>query len=321
MSKSRLLALPLLAALGACTIQRATPERATADRLASSAMAEDHSAHEMAAEMTAKMSGATGGPLVVDAQQGPAIAPGADDAAARLLASPRHAEWAMIPAAAGSKDSIAAWVVYPERKTNAPVVIVIHEIFGLSTWVRSVADQLAADGFIAIAPDLLSIERGGATTDSLAYDVARAMIGKVTPDKMNAMVAAVANYGMALPAAAKRYGVVGYCWGGSASFNQAVFNAPGIRAAVVYYGTSPSVEEMLRIKVPVLGLYGGNDQRVNATIPRADSTMKAMGGTYVSRIFEGAGHGFLRAQDQAANAEAAKKAWPETVAWFRKYLN
>lgn len=245
---------------------------------------------------------------------------GATTVAARLQASPRHAEWAMIPTTAGSSDSIAAWVVYPERRDNAPVVVVIHEIFGLSSWVRGVADQLAADGFIAIAPDLLSIERGGATTDSMAFADARAMIGKVTPDKMNAMVAAVAQYGMALPAAAKSYGVVGYCWGGSASFNHAVFGAPGLKAAVVYYGSSPTAENIAKVRIPVLGLYGENDQRVNATIARADSTMRAVGATFEQRTYVGAGHGFLRAQDQTANAEASKQAWPETVAWFRRYL-
>lgn len=254
-------------------------------------------------------------------QQGTAVPAGANDVAARLQNSPRHAEWAMVPASAGSSDSIAAWVVYPERRDNAPVVVVIHEIFGLSSWVRGVADQLAADGFIAIAPDLLSIERGGATTDSMAFADARAMIGRVTPDKMNAMVAAVAQYGMSLPAAAKSYGVVGYCWGGSASFNHAVFGAPGAKASVVYYGSSPSAEDIAKVRIPVLGLYGENDQRVNATIGRADSTMKAVGGVFEQRIYAGAGHGFLRAQDQPANAEASRKAWPETVAWFRKYLN
>jgi carboxymethylenebutenolidase len=254
-------------------------------------------------------------------QQGTAVPAGADDVAARLQNSPRHAEWAMIPASAGSSDSIAAWVVYPERKDNAPVVVVIHEIFGLSSWVRGVADQLAADGFIAIAPDLLSIERGGATTDSMAFADARAMIGRVTPDKMNAMVAAVAQYGMALPAASKSYGIVGYCWGGSASFNHAVFGAPGAKASVVYYGSSPAAEEIAKVRIPVLGLYAENDQRVNATIGRADSTIKANGGVFEQRTYAGAGHGFLRAQDQPANAEASRKAWPETIAWFRKYLD
>ena len=249
-----------------------------------------------------------------------AIAPGAAEAAARLQNSPRHAEWAMIATAPGSKDSIAAWVVYPEVKRNAPVVVVIHEIFGLTAWVRGVGDQLAADGYIAIAPDLLSMERGGATTDSLAWDAARTMIRNVTPEKMNGMVAAVGRYGMALPAAAKMYGVVGYCWGGTASFNHAVFNAPGMKAAVVYYGSSPAAAEIAKVKVPVLGLYGENDQRVNATIPVADSTMRAIRGTFVSKVYPGAGHGFLRAQDQAANRAAALEAWPETIGWFKKYL-
>lgn len=254
-------------------------------------------------------------------EQSAGIPAGAADVALRLQNSPRHAEWAMIPSAPGSGDSLAAWVVFPERRDNAAVVVVVHEIYGLSSWVRGVADQLAADGFIAIAPDLLSLERGGGTTDSMAYADARAMIQRVTPDKMNVMVAAVAQWGMALPAARNVYGVVGYCWGGSAAFNHAVFNAPGHKASVVYYGSSPTVEDIAKVRIPVLGLYGENDQRVNATIARADSTIKALNGTFEQRTYEGAGHGFLRAQDQAANLEASRRAWPETVAWFRRYLN
>lgn len=256
----------------------------------------------------------------LSAQAPVSVAPGSAQSAAQIQASPRHAEWAMIPLAPGSADSIAAYVVFPERSDNAPVVVVVHEIFGLSTWVRSVADQLAADGFIAIAPDLLSIERGGATIDSLPGDEARGMISRVTPDKMNAMVAAVGAYGMSLPAATDKYGVVGYCWGGTAAFNHAIFGAPGMSASVVYYGSAPAAEELAKIKIPVLGLYGENDQRVNATIGRADSTLKAIGGIFEHRIYAGAGHGFLRAQDNPANAAAASEAWPETVNWFRRYL-
>ncbi len=307
--------LPALTLLGACSVQKLTPDEARATDAPATLMADEHASHD-ATPM------AHGGPFVptTEVQQAGGIAPGALQAADRIRASTRHAEWAMVPLTPGGKDSIAAWVVYPEVKQNAPVVVVVHEIFGLSTWVRAVADQLAADGFIAIAPDLLSIERGGATTDSLIYETARTMIRNVTPDKMNAMVAAVARYGMALPAASKKYGIVGYCWGGSASYNHAVFNAPGLSASVVYYGAAPAAEDLAKIKVPVLGLFGENDQRVNATIARADSTLKATGGTFQSRVYTGAGHGFLRAQEQPANAEAARQAWPETVAWFKKYL-
>ena len=311
----RLVLLPLLAALGACSFQRVTPDQARATT--SPLTADEHAGHDRR-DMTVAVRGPT--VRVGSDAQDAGIAPGAADAATRLQASTRHAEWAMIATEPGSKDSIAAWVVYPEKKRNAPVVVVVHEIFGLSTWVRAVADQLAADGFIAIAPDLLSMERGGATTDSLPYDQARALIRNVTPDKMNALVAAVGRYGMSLPAASKKYGVVGYCWGGSASFNHAVFGAPGMSASVVYYGTSPEVTDLAKVRIPVLGLYGENDQRVNATIARADSAMKAMRVPYTQHVYAGAGHGFLRAQEQPANAEAAKQAWPETVAWFRKYL-
>lgn len=293
--------------LTACSVQRVDPDQSPA-----ATAVDEHAGHDMQA---------SGAPVTSMQGQGTGIAAGATEVAARLAASPRHAEWAMVPLAPGSGDSIAAYVVYPERRDNAPVVVVIHEIFGLSSWVRGVADQLAADGFIAIAPDLLSIERGGATTDSMAHVDARAMIGRVTPDKMNAMVAAVGQYGMNLPAARKVYGVVGYCWGGTASFNHAVFGAPGLKAAVVYYGSSPEATEIAKVRIPVLGLYGENDQRVNATIARADSTMKAIGGTFVQHVYAGARHGFLRQQDTPPeNAEAARQAWPATLAWFRQHL-
>jgi len=311
--------LPLaLLVAGACTVQRVSPERTSAAG-EPAAVADEHAGHEMGAT-AADAQGAGAAGTSGSQGQGAGVPGGAAESAARIQASPRHAEWAMIPTAPGATDSIAAWVVYPERRDNAPVVVVIHEIFGLSTWVRGVADQLAADGFIAIAPDLLSIERGGATTDSMAHADARAMIGRVTPDKMNAMVAAVGRYGMSLPAARQVYGVVGYCWGGSASFNHAVFGAPGLKAAVVYYGSSPEAVEIAKVRIPVLGLYGENDQRVNATIGRADSTMRAIGGVFEQRVYTGARHGFLRQQDVEENAAASRLAWPETVAWFRRHL-
>lgn len=243
----------------------------------------------------------------------------ASTVAQRLASSPRHGEWVTIPTGGG--DSVRAWLEYPERSTKAPVVVVIHEIFGLSTWVRGVADQLAADGYIAIAPDLLT-GKGELQGDTLPYNVATAAIRALEPKDIERQLTAVGRYGMSLPAALPRYGVIGFCWGGGASFAHAVAAPENLDAAVVYYGTSPATAQLVNVKTPVLGLYGGNDARVDATIPAADSAMKAMHKTYEPHIFAGAGHGFLRAQHETtgANERAAAEAWPLTVAWFRKYL-
>ncbi len=249
--------------------------------------------------------------------QGTALPAGANDAVQRLANSPRHAEWAMIRT---GDDSVRAWVVYPERRQRAPVVVVIHEIFGLTSWIRAVADQLAADGFIAIAPDLLT----GKTKihpDSAGSD-AREVIRTLNPDDVHRQLAAVGQYGMRLPAALPRYGVVGFCWGGSTSFQHAVRSPAGLAAAVVYYGASPSPEQLRSVRVPVLGLYGSDDARVNATVPAADSAMRALEKSFEHHTYEGAGHGFLRAQDgkDGANMAASRQAWPATLAFFRRHL-
>jgi carboxymethylenebutenolidase len=244
----------------------------------------------------------------------------AEHATARLNSSSRHGEWAMIKV--GASDSLKLWVVYPERKTKAPVIVVVHEIFGLSDWIRGVADQLAADGFIAIAPDFLTMKNLPQGQDSAAVQAAVAAIRTLDAEQVQRMIDAAAQYGMALPAAQKKYGVVGFCWGGGVSFAHAT-HSPSLGASVVYYGVSPKTELLTNVKAPVLGLYGGNDARVDATIPPADSAMKAMGKTYSQKIFEGAGHGFLRQQTGAngANMTATQQAWPATIAWFKKYLD
>ena len=247
------------------------------------------------------------------------LPPDAAGALARLSASPRHSEWATIRT--GDGDSLRTWVVYPERSTKAPVVIVVHEIFGLSSWIRGVADQLAADGFIAIAPDLLTMKNLPSGPDSVVAPLAQAAIRTLDPTWVQKQLDAVAQYGMSLPAAQKKYGIVGFCWGGGVSFAHAV-HSPGLGASVVYYGVSPKTTDLPSVRAPVLGLYGGNDARVNATIPAADSTLGALGRTYYQNIYPGAGHGFLRQQAgmDGANMNATRRAWPATIAWFRTYL-
>jgi len=247
------------------------------------------------------------------------LPPDAEHALARLNSSPRHGEWAMI--SIPPSDSVRAWVVYPERKTKSPVVVVVHEIFGLSDWVRSVADQLAADGYIAIAPDFLTMKNLPPGSDSAATQAAVAAIRTLDAEQVQRMIDGAARYGMALPSAQPRYGIVGFCWGGGVSFEHAT-HAPSLGAAVVYYGVSPKTEKLSMVRAPVLGLYGGSDARVDATIPPADSALRTLGKTFSPNLFEGAGHGFLRQQNgqNGANLTATQKAWPATIAWFRKYL-
>lgn len=247
------------------------------------------------------------------------LPPDADHALARLNGSPRHGEWVMI--SLSPTDSLRAWVVYPERKTRAPVVVVVHEIFGLSTWIRAVADQLAADGFIAIAPDFLTMKKLPGAPDSVSMQDGMAAIRTLDPAQVQRQIDAAAHYAMTLPAAQPRYGVVGFCWGGGVSFEHAT-HAPSLGASVVYYGTSPKTETLSLVRAPVLGLYGGSDARVDATIPPADSALHSMGKTYSHSVFEGAGHGFLRQQTgmSGANMTATQQAWPATIAWFRRYL-
>ena len=252
-----------------------------------------------------------------------ALPPSEESAPAALETSPRHGEWVDV-ALPGSDVPVTTWVVYPERSDNAPLVIVIHEIYGLGDWIRGVADQLAADGFIAVAPDLLSGKGpdGGGTAAYGSRDAVVAAIRELDPAERTERLDAVRTYALSVPAGNGQLGVVGFCWGGSSSFAYAV-SQPELGAAVVYYGTSPEDEiDYQQINAPVLGLYGGDDQRVNATIPPAEAAMDGLGKPYEPNIYEGAGHGFLRAQDdrEGANMRATEQAWPRTVAFFREHL-
>jgi carboxymethylenebutenolidase len=325
------------ALLTACTMQRWQPA-------ASSVSVDEHLAHMSAADLMSKPMPNTANP----SYQGIAGLPPSDNAAAaRLSASPRHGEWVRIAVTPGSADTVLAWVVHPNRQGKAPVVVVIHEIFGLSTWVRSVADQLAADGYIAIAPDLNTRVRGGPSEVTLARDSAQKLSGLVPMAERNAYIAAAANYGMMLPSADQKYAVIGYCYGGSTVWGHAVNGGvKGLVGGVAYYGApfmaggarataatpavaqSVSADSLAKVHVPVMLLNGSRDTRISAAMPAVDSIMKAMKKEYTGVNYEGAIHGFLRAQDDPAtganadagpaNLTAAKDAWPRTLAFLKK---
>ncbi len=247
----------------------------------------------------------------------------ADDVQAKraLEVSPRHGEWADVTLP-GAQAKLRTWVVYPERKDKAPVVVVIHEIYGLTDWIRAVADRLAADGFIAVAPDMLSgLGPGGGGSDSVANrdDVVK-LVRALAPEETVRRLDAVRAWAIVLPAANGRSATLGFCWGGGRSFAYAVAR-PALNAAVVFYGASPETSALASIHAPVLGLYGGDDARVNATIEPSAAELKRLGKTYEYEIYEGAGHGFLRQQTgrEGQNLRATEKAWPRALGFLRTH--
>jgi carboxymethylenebutenolidase len=238
-----------------------------------------------------------------------------DWAKARIEKSPRHLEWVKVKQGAREVQSFLA---FPEVKDKATAVVVIHEIFGLTDWVRGVADQLAEAGYIAISPDLLSgtAPNGGGTSELGGADGVRKAISSLPPDQITADLNAVVEYVSKLPACNGKVVVAGFCWGGGQTFRLAT-NNKNIRAGLAFYGTGPDKEEdIARINCPVYGFYGGNDARVNATIPKSTELMKKAGKTYEPVTYDGAGHGFMRAGEDPANTvDANKKAREE--AWKR----
>src|SRR5277367_5303659 len=226
-----------------------------------------------------------------------------DWAKARLDASPRHHEY--VPLKHGDR-TVQAFVVYPEVKTKAPVVILIHEIFGLSDWAKEMADELAAQGFIVVAPDLLSGfgPKGGGSSEFSSQDAAVKAVSGLDEAVVTADLNAAADYGKKLPAANGKIAVTGFCWGGGKSFAFAA-HRKDLSAAFVFYGPGPS--DVTTITAPVYGFYAGNDARIGATLPATTAAMKAAGKKYDPVTYEGAGHGFMRA-GEAPDASPANKA-------------
>jgi carboxymethylenebutenolidase len=229
-----------------------------------------------------------------------------DWAKARLNTSPRHADWAEIKS---SDRKIKAFVVYPERKDKAPVVLVIHEIFGLSDWVRSLCDELAENGVIAIAPDLLS---GHTYAD---VDEARKAISELPETQIKADLDATSDYALKIPAGSGTLAVCGFCWGGGWVFQYANMN-PKLKAAYSFYGTAADDQsKVANIPCPVYGFYAGNDERVNVTVPTAQDLMRKANKKYEPVIYGGAGHGFMREGEKPDASEENRKARDD--AWAR----
>ncbi len=242
------------------------------------------------------------------------VAVAQDWAKPRLDNSPRHLEWVKVKH--GDRE-VNCFLAFPEVKEKATAVVIIHEIFGLTEWVRGVADQLAEAGYIAIAPDLLSgaAPGGGGTAELGSGDAVRRAIAALPPDQITADLQAVVAYVGKLPAANGKVVVGGFCWGGSQTFRFAT-HSQGLKAGLVFYGSGPEAEtDLARITAPIYGFHGGNDARVNATLPQTEALMKKAGKKFEPVIYDGAGHGFMRAGEAPDANEANKKA--REAAWKR----
>jgi len=232
-------------------------------------------------------------------------APAQDWAKAKLDKSPRHPEWVNVKH--GDRE-VNCFIVYPEVKDKAPAIVLIHEIFGLTDWARSMADELAAEGYIVIAPDLLwgSVTNGGTEELIKSGGNVGKSIQALPADQITADLSAAAEYAAKLDACNGKVVVGGFCWGGGQSFRFATNNKE-IKAAFVFYGTPPPADSMAKINCPVYGFYAGNDARVTATVPKATEGMKAAGKTYEPVTYDGAGHGFMRAGEDPGNTNRANR--------------
>lgn len=238
----------------------------------------------------------------------------------RLENSPRHHEW--IDITYGDR-TLRSFLVFPEVSDKVPVILVIHENRGLNDWARSLADQIAEAGYIALAPDLLSGAGldGGGTESFESSDAARTGIYGLDPDQVTTDLKATIASAKKIPAGNGKVAVIGFCWGGSQTFRLST-NTDEIEAAFVCYGTGPKNEaDYARINVPVYGFYGGNDNRVNATIEASETAMSKYNKTFEPVVYEGAGHGFFRAGEAANASEANKKAREEGWERLNKLLS
>ena len=230
---------------------------------------------------------------------------------------PVHREWVDMERDNGSV--LKALVAYPESREVAKAVIIIHENLGLNEWIVTFSGKLAAQGFMTIAPDLISnsIEGIEKTTDFENADKAREAIMALDQLQITKDLNLIYNYVKNDPLVNGNISVVGFGWGGSQGFIFAAQNQD-LESVMVYYGTAPKDLTILKnIKGPVYGFYGAADTRVNGTIPDTERTMKEYGNLYSFDIYEGAGHAFMSRGAQEAygpNTMAYEKSWKKLIA-------
>ena len=267
----------------------------------------------------ARQGGAAGGRGGGLAAKNPDLPAGAFTASSTIARTTLRHEWVDIPLGG---QRLHTWIEYPNRTDPAPIVIVMSHEAGLDDWMRAVADQLATQGFIAVAPDILS-GRGpnGGNFDSFRFaaDVVRAN-EQLSQDEAMRRYKTALDYARRLPAARAKIASLGVGMGGADSFRFAA-EAANLDAAVVFYGVAPSETILRSVKAPVAGFYGEDDPRVMATVRAAEATMKRLGKTYDVHVYPGATQAFLRSSVEGQNTDAGVAAWPAAIQFLRQHLN
>jgi carboxymethylenebutenolidase len=216
----------------------------------------------------------------------------------------------------GKSGPVMAYLAKPASGKQYPAVIIIHENRGLQPHIKDVTRRMAAEGFLALAPDGLS-PLGGTPVDE---DEARNRIGELDMEVTTQDFTAAVKYLKSHPDSNGKVGCTGFCWGGGMT-NRVAVNSPDLDAAVPYYGSTPSPEDVPRIKCPVMAHYAGEDPRINAGIPAFEKALKEAGIEYKIFMYEGAMHAFNNDSNPSRyNKEAAELAWERTVAFFREKL-
>jgi carboxymethylenebutenolidase len=237
----------------------------------------------------------------------PALAFSQEWAKERVENSPRHMEYVTVK---HGDRSVECMIAFAEVSEKTQAVVIIHDIMGFGDWSRSVADQLAEAGVIAIIPDLVSGmgPDGGGTASFKSVDEVRRAVSSLPKKQVTADLNAVAEHVAKLPACNGKVSVAGFCWGGGQCLRYATEN-PKLSAAFVFYGYEPvTADDIKRIACPVYGFYAENDARINASLPEVEKLMKEAKKTFEPVIYKNAGHGFMRQGEDPAGSEGNKKA-------------
>lgn len=214
---------------------------------------------------------------------------------------------------------LTGYLSKPKKDGKYPAIIVIHENRGLNDHTRDVARRFAAEGFVALAVDALS-RKGGTAAQDTPEKVREAFSSMTPAEIMGDLNAGLAFLNSHANVKKDQLGSIGFCWGGARSFLLST-EENKLAAAVVFYGTAPSDELLAKVHCPVFGCYGETDTRITSAVPTVAEKMKNLGKSYEYKIYPGAQHAFFNdTNQQRYNAEAAKDAWAQTLAFYKKHL-